>query len=213
MNSRLWSAFNWLKHHSGLAAAISLKYRGALKDDGWFRSVCKTAPVDAAGEPIPWISYPALHFIGARTRRDMKVFEFGSGYSTLWWATRVRRVIACESDANWHAQVQKLAPENVQLVLGTIDEYPTIIARYPSAFDVVVIDGGDRNRAVESAVAALNPNGVIIWDDTDRHEYQSGLEFLRQRGFARIPFVGLGPVVNITKETSVLYRPGNIFAI
>jgi len=213
MNSRLWSSLNWLKHHNSLAAAISLKYRGALKEDGWFRSVCENAPVDAAGQPIPWISYPALHFLETRTRPDMEVFEFGSGYSTLWWATRVKKVIACESDAGWHAQVQKLAPKNVELVLSAIDEYPGIIARRPEAFDVVVIDGGDRVRAAESAVAALNRSGVILWDNTDRPEYQRGLELLREQGFARIPFVGPGPVVNITWETSIFYRSHNILAI
>lgn len=213
MNSRLWSSLNWLKHHNSVAAAISLKYRGALKEDGWFRSVRENAPVDAAGQPIPWISYPALHFLETRTRPDMQVFEFGSGYSTLWWATRVKKVIACESDASWHGQVQKLAPKNVELVLSAIDEYPCIIGRHPEAFDIVVIDGGDRVRAAESAVAALNQSGVILWDNTDRPEYHRGLEFLREQAFARIPFVGPGPVVNITWETSIFYRPHNILAI
>jgi hypothetical protein len=213
INSLFWPFLNWLKHHNSTAAAMSLRYRGALKDDGWFRSVAKLAPVDAAGDPIPWISYPALHFLASRTQPDMQVFEFGSGYSTLWWAARVRRVIACECDPDWHKHVQELAPKNVELVFGTSDDHRNLIAHHPQTFDVVTIDGENRVRAAECAAMALNDGGVILWDDTERPEYASGFEYLRQKGFSRIPFVGQGPVVNISKETSIFYRPGNVLAI
>lgn len=213
MNSRLWSSLAWLKTQSGIAAALSLRYRGALKDDGWFRSVANHAPVDGAGEPIPWISYPALHFLKARTQPGWHVFEFGAGYSTLWWARRGERVVACESDASWHAQVQKLAPANVETFLAPTNEYPSVVARYPETFDVVVLDGGDRVLCAKSAVSALKPDGVILWDDTDRAEYKEGFEFLRSQGFAQLEFVGLGPILNITKATSIFYRPRNVLRI
>lgn len=213
MNPRLWSSLDWLKRRSSLAAAISLKHRGALRDEGWFRSVQEQAPVNAAGEPIPWISYPALHFIAAHTRPEMQVFEFGSGYSTLWWASRVRKVVSCEADEKWCAQVQKRAPANVELLRVDEKDYPETAVRWPDTFDVVVIDGGDRVACTKSAVSALNAGGVILWDDAERTEYQPGFAFLRERAFARIDFVGLGPIVNITKATSIFYRPGNIFGI
>ncbi len=213
MNKPLWSLLDWLKHHSSLAAALSLTQRGALKDHGWFRSVRQKESVDGAGDPIPWISYPALEFLKTRVRPEMSVFEFGSGNSTLWWARRVAKVLSCEADKNWHAAVQRRAPANVELVRADEEDYPGVAARSPAAFDVVVIDGGDRLLCAKSAVLALNPRGVILWDDTDRPEYQPGFEFLAQSGFGQIEFVGSGPIINLTKATSIFYRPSNIFAV
>ena len=213
MSPFLWSLLEQLRRRSSVAAAISLRHRGALNEDGWFRSVREHAAVDAAGEPIPWISYPALHFIAKRIRPEMEVFEFGSGYSTLWWARRVKGLVACESDAQWHAHVRMLAPANVELVLAATEEYPSVSARSPGRFDVVVLDGGDRVRCAESAVSALSPGGVILWDDTDRPEYQPGFDFLGAKGFAQIEFVGMGPILNMAKATSIFYRPQNVLAI
>lgn len=213
MNNRLWSLLEWLKHHSSMVAAVSLTQRGALKDNGWFRSVRQKEPVDARGEPIPWISYPALAFLQGRIKSDMTVFEFGAGYSTLWWARRVRTVYACEADAKWHAQIRQQAPVNVELLRADEHEYPQVAARFPAVFDIVVIDGGDRLLCAKNAVSSLNARGVILWDDTDRPEYQPGFDFLDQCGFARIEFVGPGPIVNLTKATSIFYRQNNILGI
>jgi len=213
MNAPLMPLLLWLKRHSGLAAALSLRCHGSLKEDGWFRSVSESASVDAADNPIPWLCYPAVRFLEKRITPEMAVFEFGSGYSTLWWSRRVRKVIACEANEKWHIEIRRLAPTNTEVVFAKEEDYPSTIALYPAAFDVVVIDGGDRVACAPAAVAGLNQHGVIIWDDTERPEYESGFDFLRQCGFARIEFSGMGPLVNIAKETSIFYRPENIFAI
>ena len=213
MRAPLFSTLEWVRRHSGIVAAASLQHRGALRDDGWFESVRQNAPVDRAGRPIPWISYPALHFLERRIRAEMRVFEFGAGFSTLWWAQRVRNVTACESDADWYANLRGRVPQNVDLVLATVDEYPNVIQPHSRVFDVVVLDGGDRCVCARSAPAALNSSGVILWDDTDRPEYRPGFDFLRDHGFARIEFVGHSPIVNIAKETSIFYRPQNILGM
>jgi precorrin-6B methylase 2 len=213
MNSPLLPFLLWLKQNSGTAAALSLKHRGGLKDDGWFRSVMANAPVDAAGNPLPWISYAARHFLEKRVRNDMTVFEFGSGYSTLWWAGRARKVVACESNEGWCTEIQRRAPANTEILLAKEEEYPSVILKQPGTFDVIVIDGGDRVACVPAALDRLSERGVIIWDDTERTVYQPGFDLLRQRGFSRIEFAGMGPVTNVAKETSVFYRTGNIFSI
>lgn len=62
-----------------LFSLYSLKRSGPLFEDGWFRSYREKSAVDANGDPIPWITYPALDFIRKRVTRDLTVFEFGSG--------------------------------------------------------------------------------------------------------------------------------------
>lgn len=213
MSGSLLSSLDWLRRRSSVAAAVSLQHSGSLRDEGWFESVRRGTPVDRAGRPIPWISYPALRFLERRVQPQMQVFEFGSGYSTLWWAARVKKVIACESDPKWHAQLHERAPANAEIVLAPVEDYPSVIQPHGAVFDIVTIDGGDRCACAEAAPAALSSSGIILWDDSDRPEYRPGLELLRDRGFAGLEFVGLGPIVNITKETSIFYRPGNILGV
>src|SRR5229473_8504521 len=50
---------------------------------GHFRSAISRKPVDGRGNPIPWYSYPAIHFLSSIIWEDCRVLEFGSGYSTL----------------------------------------------------------------------------------------------------------------------------------
>ena len=48
-----------------------------LKDVGWQNSVLKQSSIDKNGSPIPWYSYPLLHFIESRLTNEIIVFEFG----------------------------------------------------------------------------------------------------------------------------------------
>src|SRR5262245_66641616 len=92
-----------------------LRTRGPLHDDGWFRSFASGLPVDAAGRPLPWLAYPAIEFLARRVQPEWRVFEYGCGNSTLWWASRVREVIACEHDRAWAERLRPQLPANVTL--------------------------------------------------------------------------------------------------
>jgi len=187
-----------------------------LHEDGWVRSCKEHRPIDRAGNPVPWITYPAIEFLSRRTRPDMFVFEYGSGASTLWWASRVERVISVEHDPDWARRVSAVAPANTKVLhipLVPEEPYVTSARTQGIGFDVVVIDGRRRVECVPHAMAALKPGGVIILDNTDRPEYESGLRLLAEAGFRKIEFVGLAPMIAIKSETSVWYRPGNCLGL
>src|SRR5438552_18312777 len=57
--------------------------RGALATSGWIASLKRGFPSDEGGNPVPWISYPAISFLAPLVRATCSVFEFGTGYSTL----------------------------------------------------------------------------------------------------------------------------------
>ena len=200
----------------GLYPLYSLKIAGPIKDAGWFRSFYEERPVDADGNPIPWITYPAIDFISKRVRNDMCVFEYGSGGSTLWWAQRVRSVVSVEHEKTWYERVKKTLSDNVSLYqvdLDTNGMYAQKIREYDHAFDVVVLDGRDRVNCAKNSIDALKHDGIIIWDNTERKEYEDGYRFLGDHGFRRIQFTGLAPLINYTSETSIFYRTNNCFGI
>ena len=200
---------------AGLHGAYHLM-KGPLKTDGWYRSWDEGVPIDPEGRPLPWINYPTIDFLARHVRPDMSVFEYGCGHGTLWWAARVREVIACEHDAEWIERIRTRAPAHVTLrhvPLQVDGDYCRVVAGYPGRFDIVVIDGRDRVNCARHAPTGLKPGGVIVWDNTEREEYRPGFEALAAAGFRRVEFMGLVPGLNEKLEASVFYRDGNVFGL
>jgi len=190
-----------------------LKYwglrRGYLAKSGWVKSGWAHAPVTAGGAPLPWYTYAAIEFITPRLRPEMRVFEYGSGQSTRWWSGLAARVDAVEDDPAWMAKVSEGLPANVDLRFARSggDDYARSVLERDARFDVVVIDGSDRNHCAEVCLEAIAGDGVIIWDNTEEpNVFGPGLEVLRAAGFHRIDFHGLGPLNMDSWCTSVLYR-------
>jgi precorrin-6B methylase 2 len=208
--------FEFLLKKMDLYSLFTLKRTGPLKEDGWFRSFREEASVDGDGNPIPWMTYPAIEFLKLRIRTEWSVFEFGCGRGTLWWASRVREVISLEHDHNWYQQIAPTLPKNVilnqvNLILG--GAYSKKIREYQRKFDIVILDGRDRVNCAINSLEALKPSGVIIWDNSDRKEYDQGYRFLFENGFRKIEFIGFAPIVNFKSETGIFYRSGNCLGI
>jgi precorrin-6B methylase 2 len=214
--SLLRRPFAWGLKRLDLDALYSLKRRGPLAEDGWFRSNRENASVDASGSPLPWMTYPAIEFIRKRVKPDMSVFEYGSGGSTIWWANQVREVISVEHDRAWFEKVAKDVGSRAlvyQIDLIPGGGYSGAIQKFDNRFDVVVVDGRDRVNCTKNCLQALKSTGIIILDNSDRPEYAEAFEFLHSNGFRHIEFVGLCPIVNLKCETSIFYRSGNRFGI
>ncbi|WP_017293787.1 class I SAM-dependent methyltransferase [Geminocystis herdmanii] len=183
---------------------------------GWLKSLASEKPVDSLSQPIPWYTYPAIEFIEDKIKSDFKVFEYGSGHSTLWWANKVQEIVSIESNKNWHnylkSSLTKLEKsENINLYLSEeaqdyiqkINEFP------PHYFDVIIVDGEHRPECAKEAYLRLKENGFIILDDTDREYYDDILRFLDQEGFFRIDFVGMTPSLVYKNSTSILFKDIN----
>jgi hypothetical protein len=61
---------------------------------------------NAITDQIPWVTYGARGWLDRYLRRDMNVFEWGSGGSTIYVAKRVRSLTSIEHDAQWFGEVQ-----------------------------------------------------------------------------------------------------------
>ena len=59
------------------------------------------------GEAKPWIPFSAATWLEHYLQPSMKVFEYGSGGSTIFLSERARQVYSVEHDKEWHAQVSK----------------------------------------------------------------------------------------------------------
>lgn len=165
----------------------------------------------------PWWSYSMIEFIKPLLQKNMRVFEWGSGNSTLFLAKLCQKVVTIEHEYDWYEKLRRIVPENVdmryyELEYGGI--YSRAILGEKENFDVVVIDGRDRVRCAMNAIEKLSTDGVIIWDDTDRIQYQMGYDFLKSRGFKKIELRSCTyGLVAREQFTALFYREKNIFGI
>ena len=203
---------DWTPVQRRLAAEM-LPY---LVESGWIASRRRRQSIDRDGNPIPWITYPALDFVTPRVGAAMTVFEFGSGNSTLWWSERVAQVMAVEHDLGWATKVAEMLPGNASVKHVPLEpggDYCRYAQVSGQRFDVIVVDGRDRVNCALSSIECLHPDGVIIWDNTERGRYAAGLRALGKEGFRRIGFRGPSPINSWASETSVLYRTANCLEI
>jgi hypothetical protein len=159
---------------------------------GQLRSFMEDKAVDHAGNPLPWYTYPAIEYLTNFDFSNSDVMEFGSGRSTLYWASRCRSVTAVDSNQEWFAKIKSLTPNNVILTLETgRDGYLQALTKSPKAFDVIVVDGDWRSECLEAAIAHANPGKIIILDNSDG--LPDCCRMMREAGLFQIDFSGFGP--------------------
>lgn len=223
-----------------------------LEKRGWFESL-DGVPRNKNGL-VPWITYPAFRQLERIVRPGSRVFEYGCGGSSLWWASHAAEVISVEHDAAWAARVAENAPANLTVVTRVRDEpcsearqaavapffadppelplshdeghnvmhglmcpefvaYATEITEYePASFDVVIVDGMARSLTAWLAARYVKPDGIIVFDNSDRWQYNGAFRMLNAAGFRRVDFYGPGPVNRLEWCTSLFVRDLEVFA-
>jgi hypothetical protein len=177
----------------------------------WVRSLL--AIYDAEGLmalDVPWWTFAAADLVSDHLAdREARVFEWGSGASTVWLSRRAGSVIAVEHDAAWAATVQQHLPAHAEVrVVGPepvtgpgattsskkghegldFTKYVDAIEQVGGRFDLIVIDGRAREACLGPALRHLAPGGWIVFDNVDRRRYReaiaqhAGLEVRWTRG-------------------------------
>jgi hypothetical protein len=176
-----------------------------LRDLGQWRSVHQCVPVDALGDPIPWYTYTCLEYLRQFDFKQSRIFEFGTGNSTSFWAERAATVVSVEDDSEWFRRVESIRKPNLSLYLRTTkDSYVSCLAEQGLKFDVIVIDGKWRFECASVACEYLADGGMIVFDNTDWH--RAAIQLLRERGFFEIDFSGIGPVNRYAWTTSIFIQ-------
>ena len=190
-------------------AAYSQWRSSYLAEVGWYESFRQRRSINGDGKPLPWITYPAIAFLDSRLTKSMAVFEYGCGNSTLWLAERVGSIVSCEHESVWYHEIRSTLPTNAKLLLRALDGgYASAVASSGQNFDVIIIDGRDRNECVAAAVSRLKQDGVIILDNSERADYAQAIAGLTGLGFSSIAFDGPGPIISEGWRTTVFYRSG-----
>jgi Methyltransferase domain len=178
---------------------------------------------------VPWWTYGAIAAVTAwfeAHRGPVRVFEYGSGASTLWLARRADEVHSVEHHRGFgdmmlgelagleHVSLRIVEPvESLHPVVPSAKEghqgldfarYVAAIDHVEGDFDLVVVDGRAREACLDRARSRLAGDGIIVFDNSGRRRYR---EAIRGSGMAEQRFFGLTPTLPYPECTSLLRRP------
>jgi hypothetical protein len=80
-----------------------LKYltTGFLYPLGWFNST----PTTSASRTLPWFTYPSIYYLENIVTKDNRVFEYGAGYSTMFFEYWAGECNSVDHDPSWTAKL------------------------------------------------------------------------------------------------------------
>lgn len=189
-----------------------------LRAHGYSRSLKSRRPVDEQGRPIPWIPYCVVALLQERLRAHMNVLEFGAGFSTLFFMTRVAKVVSIEHQATWLGLLRQQIAANVVLThaaSGSEQEYCAAAAAGAgeAPYDLILIDGIHRVACFRTALDLLSETGVIILDDSERAEYREIFEIAGARALRALTLHGHKAGSAGLHWSTIFYRGRNCLEI
>jgi predicted O-methyltransferase YrrM len=115
-------------------------------------------------------------------KKGIRVLEFGSGASTAWFDRNqdVTEIISVEHDEEWFNLLKKELSPKTQLNFLP-QPYDTICNGLSGQFDVIVVDGRNRNRCFKSSIDLLKIGGILIFDNTERRYYQPSFDLWKNK--------------------------------
>jgi len=125
----------------------------------------------------PWIVPESLEHLRGLMMPDFKVFEWGSGGSTIWFAERCKELVSVDDHKKWFdivlGWIRERDLRNVDLKFlpgKPWHKYADAILEYPEAhFDLVFVDGrrSVRARCIENALIRIKPGGTLLIDNSN----------------------------------------------
>jgi len=74
----------------------------------------------------PWLAFEAVEWMNNYLKKDMTVFEWGSGKSTVYISKRVKKIISVEHDPGWYEVVSRKIKNNSILNCEYILKEPSV---------------------------------------------------------------------------------------
>lgn len=185
-----------------------------LWTSGYVYSKTSNKPIDYLKNPIPWFNYATIDFINDRINETLDVFEFGSGYSTLYFAKKVNSITSVEYDLGWFSNItnQTKKLNNVNIIYNKLDDsYPQSIEKLQKKYDLIIVDGRMRVESFKISINCLKVGGILILDDSSRSKYIEAFNVAKKSGYKHISFNGLKPAGYISDQTTIFYKENNCF--
>lgn len=189
-----------LCHDSVEPASLSAARR--LIARGHSRTVQERIPVSSDGSPVPWYTYPFHDYLLDLDCSTWKVLEFGSGQSTLYWASRAARVLAYEHSEEWKEKLLPQCPGNVEIRLFEGERTLEELTHLGFVPDLVVVDGWKRGACAMRSIEAFGLESLYVLENSDW--FPQAAAAMRNAGLIELRFKGFGPINGYAWVTSLM---------
>lgn len=109
---------------------------------------------------MPWYTLPALKWLKEQDIKKWDVFEYGCGYSTIWWRLNSRAVISIDSSEDWAKAVK------AELRMVNFSE-----SLMGAGWDCIIVDAEEREKCVQNCIAYLRQGGYLIIDNYGQDDF------------------------------------------
>ena len=180
-----------------------------LKSIGVFNAQ-NNSVINGDEEPIPLLTTSFLDWFETQGWGSMKLLEFGSGGSTLYFSKFFKSLISYETNKDWYEEISSKAPKNAKIikVKSIFDSLRKNSIKNINDFDVILIDAGENRAKITQWLVDKNFEGTIFFDNSDH--YRNSIGILINNGYIEIPFFGLKPIEDYVSCTSILAKPSKI---
>lgn len=116
---------------------------------------------NSIADKIPWITFSAIDFLRKISHSEMHIFEYGSGGSTFFWASRVKHITSIEHDKSWFETIKmeltKQKITNVDYVLREPYSIPDFEKKqFQIASDYISGDPSQNGKSFEAYVKTID---------------------------------------------------------
>lgn len=190
-----------LKRYWNLRRVLARNWRTFRDEYGQRRALWEEQCVDREGNPVPWFTYPAIEYLNQLDLSHMRVLEFGSGGSTLYWARRAASVVSVEDSKSWYERMRLRMPQGVRYIHApTQEDIVRTATEVEGPFDLIVNDGLYRYDCARATRSKLAPGGMIILDNSDWCTRTA--EYYRESDLIEVDMAGFTPLCEYTMTTS-----------
>jgi hypothetical protein len=172
-----------------------IKYKLPILHLLWIKSRYK---LDDFNGTLPWICEDAVKWLKNNLTDNFKVFEYGSGGSTIFFSKICKEVVSVENDPYWYLKIKNKIKNNCLLYYKSaqpgakgysstdprstgknFNNYVSVIDRYhDNYFDLIFVDGRARNSCLKASISKVKDGGYIMLDNSERPEYVEGIKTL-----------------------------------
>jgi hypothetical protein len=182
--------------------------------------------IELANLDVPWWTYGAIDAVEtwmANRPEPARVFEYGSGASTVWLARRAGEVHSVEHHRGFADHLRPLLTDAGQVTLQVVEprrtpeptvpstkegyegldfvDYVAAIHSVGGEFDLIVIDGRARAACLLAARTHLAADDLIVFDNSWRRRYRPAIS---DSGLHERALRGLVPTLPYPDQTSLL---------
>ena len=178
---------------------------------GQFETIKNWDCVNASNKKIPWYTYPACEFVQSLDLRDLKITEFGSGSSSLFYLDRGAILSSIEGNEDWYNKIRRIAGGESRFTYKLCSDQNSYVEQESvTEADLVIIDGEYRNACAifvcDSILKEQSNPGMLIFDNSDW--YPKTIRSIdRKMRWQRVDFSGFGPINNYCWTTSIFFNP------